>query len=106
MSPVQECGPLMIYGPNIVSGNTVTIIISMNVVLMLIPQYTVLSSIHPGHRNWMEVVGVVLVLLGFMHVIRSGAYHEQNLTIKIVELVSYLICIHIATKSYIKIKLF
>ena len=31
---------------------------------MLIPQYTVLSSILPGHRNWMEVVGVILVMLG------------------------------------------
>ena len=31
---------------------------------MLVAQYTVLSSILPGHRNWMEVVGVVLVLIG------------------------------------------
>ena len=31
---------------------------------MLIAQYTVLSSILPGHRNWMEVMGVILVLAG------------------------------------------
>ena len=47
-----------------ISGNTTNIITSTTVVLMLLPQYTVLSSIHPGHRNWVEVVGVVFVLLG------------------------------------------
>ena len=53
-----------VIGNMYVSGNTVTIMYSMTIVLMLIPQYTVLSSIHPGHRNWMEVVGAFLVLLG------------------------------------------
>ena len=47
-----------------ISGNTMNIIFSTTVVIMLLPQYTVLSSIHPGHRNWIEVLGVVLVLLG------------------------------------------
>ena len=47
-----------------ISGNTINIVFSTTAVLMLLPQYTVLSSIHPGHRNWIEVVGVVLVLLG------------------------------------------
>ena len=56
--------PLYIYGPNHTSGNTVTAIMSTQVAFMLIAQYTVLSSILPGHRNWMEVVGVVLVLMG------------------------------------------
>ena len=37
---------------------------STQVVFMLIAQYTVLSSILPGHRNWMEVVGVIVALLG------------------------------------------
>ena len=46
------------------SGNTVNIIISTMVVFMLIPQYTILSSIYPGHRNWVEVLGAVLVLMG------------------------------------------
>ena len=31
---------------------------------MLIAEYTVLSSILPGHQNWIEGVGVVLVLIG------------------------------------------
>ena len=56
--------PLYIYGPKYISGHTVSAIISTQVVMMLIFQYTVLSSIHPGHRNWMEVVGVILVLVG------------------------------------------
>ena len=47
-----------------ISGNAVNIFFSCIVVLMLIPQYTVLSSIYPGNRNWIEVFGVVLVLVG------------------------------------------
>ena len=46
------------------SGNTVNIVISTMVVLMLMTQYTILSSIYPGHRNWIEVLGAVLVLMG------------------------------------------
>ena len=62
-------GYVVIWTTNILaavylSGNTINIILSTTVVLMLLPQYTVLSSIHPGHRNWIEIVGVVLVLLG------------------------------------------
>ena len=53
-----------LVAPYYLSGNTVNIVYSTSVVLMLIPQYTVLSSIHPGHRNWIEVLGVVLVLFG------------------------------------------
>ena len=56
--------PLYIYAPKHISGNTVTAIVSTEVVFMLIAQYTVLSSVLPRHRNWMEVVGVILVLLG------------------------------------------
>ena len=41
-----------------------SLILSTQVVLMLIAQYTVLSSISPGHRNWLEVVGVMFVLIG------------------------------------------
>ena len=55
---------LYIYAPRFISGNTLTLILASDVVVMLIFQYTVLSSIHPGHRNWIEVVGVILVLLG------------------------------------------
>ena len=54
---------LYIYGPKYISGNTFTLILTTDLIFMLIAQYTVLSSILPGYRNWMEVVGVVLVLL-------------------------------------------
>ena len=56
--------PIYNFTAKYVSGNTVTIIYSTTVVFMLIPQYTVLSSIHPGHRNWIEVLGVGFVLIG------------------------------------------
>ena len=56
--------PSYVYGLQYVSANTGNIISCLTVVLMLIPQYTILSSIYPGNRNWIEVVGVVLVLLG------------------------------------------
>ena len=53
-----------LYAVQCISGNVINFITSTSVVLLLIPQYTVLSSVLPGHRNWMEVVGVVLILLG------------------------------------------
>ena len=56
--------PLYIYALQYISGNTFTIIWSTSTVFMLIAQYTVLSSIFPGHKNWIEVVGVVLVVIG------------------------------------------
>ena len=56
--------PLYIYILKYISANTFNIIWSTITVFMLIAQYTVLSSILPGHRNWMEVVGVLLVTIG------------------------------------------
>ncbi len=47
-----------------ISGNTFSIVYSTAVVFFLIPQYTILSSVLPGHRNWVEVLGVVMVLFG------------------------------------------
>ncbi len=49
---------LWIYAIQHTSGTVVIIILSTCTVWLLIPQYTILSSILPGHRNWMEVVGV------------------------------------------------
>ena len=54
----------MMFALAFTSANAVNLTLSITVVLMLVSQYTVLSSILPGHRNWIEVVGVVLVLLG------------------------------------------
>ena len=56
--------PLYAYAAKYLSGNTVNLIQSTSVVFMLIAQYTVLSSVLPGHRNWIEVLGVGLVLTG------------------------------------------
>ncbi len=53
-----------IYSLQYISGSTCSVIYSTTVVFSLIPQYTILSSILPGHKNWMEVVGVVVVLSG------------------------------------------
>ena len=56
--------PLHCFTVKYLSGTMVAILYSTTVAFMLIPQYTVLSSILPGHRNWIEVVGVVFVVLG------------------------------------------
>ena len=52
------------FAAKYISGNTINMILCTSVVFMLLAQYTVLSSIHPGHRNWMEVLGAVLVFVG------------------------------------------
>ena len=56
--------PLSMLAAQYISGNTVNLVFSTSAVLMLITQYTILSSILPGNRNWIEVAGVVLVLFG------------------------------------------
>ena len=55
--------PLSMYAIKYISGNTINIVYSTTVVFMLIFQYTVLSSILPGKRNWMEGIGVALVVV-------------------------------------------
>ena len=56
--------PLIMYGSSVTSGNTANIISTSSIIAMLAAQYTILKDIHPGHRNWIEVLGVLLVLLG------------------------------------------
>ena len=56
--------PLVFYAVKHISGNFCNIIHSTNVVFFLVSQYTILSSIMPGNKNWIEVVGIMLVLLG------------------------------------------
>ena len=56
--------PLYMIACSYLSGNTLSMLHSMLVILMLIPQYTFLSDIYPGHRNWIEILGIILVLLG------------------------------------------
>ena len=52
------------YGSSVTSGNAASIIETSSIIAMLAAQYTILKDIHPGHRNWIEVLGVLLVLLG------------------------------------------
>ena len=56
--------PLYMYGSSVTSGNAASIIGTSSIIAMLAAQYTILKDIHPGHRNWIEVLGVFLVLLG------------------------------------------
>ena len=56
--------PLFMYASRYISGTTINIVVSSSVVFMLIPQYTVLSTIFPGNRNWIEAFGACLVLGG------------------------------------------
>ena len=48
--------PLHLYGSLLISGNLGSIIRTSELVVMLIAQYTILSNIHSGHRNWIDVV--------------------------------------------------
>ena len=61
--------PTIYYAVKYLTGNTVNMVFSTSVVFFLIAQYTVLSSIHPGHRNWMELVGVIFVM--FSSILKS-----------------------------------
>ena len=56
--------PLYMLALKYISSNTIAIVSSSTVVFVLMSQYSVLSSVLPGHRNWIEIVGVVLVMLG------------------------------------------
>ena len=56
--------PLVFYAVKYLSGNLYNIMHSSNVIFFLVSQYTILSSILPGNRNWIEVVGITLVFLG------------------------------------------
>ncbi len=54
----------MLYATKTVSGHTICIMSSLQMILMLAAQYSILEEILPGHRNWQELVGVFLSLAG------------------------------------------
>ena len=56
--------PLFCYGSLLISGSLGAIIRSLNLLFVLVAQYLLMKDIFPGHRNWMEVFGVILVLFG------------------------------------------
>ena len=49
----------LLFMLNVFSGTTLDLIWTSEVMFLLISQYTMLSSALPGHKNWMEVVGVI-----------------------------------------------
>ena len=53
---------LYMYASALVPG-LIALIGSTSTVYVLVAQYTVLSGIHPGNRNWMEILGVALVII-------------------------------------------
>ena len=58
--------PLQLYSAQLISGNLGSIIRTFKLLVFLAAQYTILKNIYPGHRNWMEVLGVLFVLFGTM----------------------------------------
>ena len=56
--------PLFCYGSLLISGSLNAIIRSLLLLIVLAAQYLLMKDIFPGHRNWIEVVGVFLVLFG------------------------------------------
>ena len=66
------------YAPKYISGNTFTLILTTDVVIMLICQYTFLSPILPGHRNWIEVTGGDMRVAGFCIIVHPGHYPAQR----------------------------
>ncbi len=52
---------LYFYGCTIIDGNIITIILSSVIIYMVVAQYTFMSHTFPGHRNWIEVFGALLV---------------------------------------------
>ena len=77
--PVQLCHILLLLGHMLSAvGETIctrisvqllgpmraALVISLTPVFLLIPQYTVMKHILPGHDNWIEVVGVLITTVG------------------------------------------
>ena len=54
---------LYFYGCTFVDGNMTIIVVSSVTVYLVIAQYTFMKNFFPGHKNWMEVFGAMLVFL-------------------------------------------
>ena len=55
---------LTIYSTQKIGGVEFSLICSLQVILYLIVQYAFMGRIMPGHRNWMEVVGAIILVIG------------------------------------------
>ena len=53
-----------IYSSHMIGGVRASLVYSLQIIVNLTAQYTFMKSYHPGHQNWMEVLGAVIVVLG------------------------------------------
>ena len=53
-----------IYSTRKIGGVKFSLVCSIQVVLILVIQYDFMGRIMPGHRNWMEVVGALILVIG------------------------------------------
>ena len=58
------CTYLTIYSTQKIGGVEFALIGSLQVILNLIVQYAFMGRIMLGHRNWMEVVGAIILVIG------------------------------------------
>ena len=52
-------GILRVQGITMAPAVMVTVIMAMQIIFLLIGQYTVLSHIQPGVGNWVEITGIL-----------------------------------------------
>ena len=53
-----------VYSSHIIGGVRFSLVLSLRILIHLLVQYTVMKSFLPGHRNWIEVVGALILVLG------------------------------------------
>ena len=53
-----------IYSAHMIGGVRASLIFSLQIIVNLMIQYTFMKSYMPGHENWIEVMGAVIVVLG------------------------------------------
>ena len=58
---INICG---VYSSHMLGGIRVSLIHSVEVLLMLGMQETIMKSIMPGHGNWLEIVGTIMIVVG------------------------------------------
>ena len=53
-----------VFAIQMIGGVSTSIVHSLQILVMLVLQYTLMRSVQPGHRNWEEIVGAILVTIG------------------------------------------
>ena len=62
--PLAVASIFINYSSLLIPPFALTILLTTEIINMTILQYTSLKHIHPGHRNWEEVVGILLLTVG------------------------------------------